>query len=141
MHLKAQWFFLWWANLIWPFIEIIESYTTHMALGKSFPLAHKYMTIVLLLANILSWTFLGAWCHRSQRIFIPNFVHHHFWLKALQELMHLFVIHINLGFMLLHIINDHQLLKKRIDFVKIKFHSNEHIEWHCMQLWFGLNSN
>ncbi len=29
------------------------------------------------------------------------------------------------------------LMKKWIDFVKIKFHLNENIEWHCMQL--GLN--
>jgi hypothetical protein len=25
-------------------------------------------------------------------------------------------------------------LKNNIDFVKIKFHSNENIEWNCMQL-------
>jgi hypothetical protein len=30
--------------------------------------------------------------------------------------------------------SDDQLMKKRVNFVKIKFHSNENIEWHCMQL-------
>jgi hypothetical protein len=30
--------------------------------------------------------------------------------------------------------------KKWINFVKIKFHLNENIEWHCMQLEFNFNS-
>jgi hypothetical protein len=52
MHLKAQWFFFFvMGQFDWPFIE---SYTTHMALEKSFPLGNKYMTIVLLLENFLS---------------------------------------------------------------------------------------
>jgi hypothetical protein len=43
----------------------------------------------------------------------------------------------NLGSMLLHTKCDDQLTKKSIFyFVKIKFHSNENIEWHCMQLQF-----
>jgi hypothetical protein len=35
--------------------------------------------------------------------------------------------------MLLCIINDDDLMEKWIDFVKIKFHLNENIEWHRMQ--------
>ncbi len=31
--------------------------------------------------------------------------------------------------------------KNEIDFVKIKFHLNENIKWHCMQLEFEFNSN
>jgi hypothetical protein len=31
--------------------------------------------------------------------------------------------------------------KKWIDFVKIKFHLNENIEWHCTQLEFELDSD
>jgi hypothetical protein len=36
--------------------------------------------------------------------------------------------------MSLWIINDSQLMEKWIDFMKIKFHMNENIEWHYMQL-------
>jgi len=32
-----------------------------------------------------------------------------------------------------------QLIKKWIDFMKIKFHPNENIEWHCMNLEFQLH--
>jgi hypothetical protein len=41
------------------------------------------------------------------------------------------------------IIHDNQLInwwKKWIDFVKIKFHLNENVEWHCMQLELNLDS-
>jgi hypothetical protein len=38
----------------------------------------------------------------------------------------------NLGFTLLCTTNDDQLMEKWIYFVKIKFHSNENIEWHYM---------
>jgi hypothetical protein len=30
-------------------------------------------------------------------------------------------------------------MKKWIDFVKIKFHSNENIKWHCMQIKLNWN--
>jgi hypothetical protein len=43
--------------------------------------------------------------------------------------------------MLLCIINDGDLMKKWINFVKFKFQLNENIEWHCMQFelnWIGL---
>jgi len=50
--------------------------------------------------------------------------------------------YINLGFALLCTTSNHQLInwwKKKVDFVKIKFHLNENIEWHCMHL--ELNQN
>jgi hypothetical protein len=47
---------------------------------------------------------------------------------------------LNLGFVLLQITNDNELVKKWVDFVKINFHLNENIDWICiMQL--ELNSN
>ncbi len=46
-----------------------------------------------------------------------------------------------LGSTLLHITNDNQFTKKKTHFVKIKFYSNENIEWYCMQLELNLNSN
>jgi hypothetical protein len=47
-----------------------------------------------------------------------------------------------LGSMSLWIVNDSHLMEKWIDFMNIKFHMNENIEWHCMQLelnWIELN--
>ncbi len=45
-----------------------------------------------------------------------------------------------LNYKLLHITNDDQItLEICIDDVKVKFHLNENIEWHCMQ--HGLNLN
>jgi hypothetical protein len=39
--------------------------------------------------------------------------------------------------------SDHQLIgkKKKTIFLEIKFHLNENIEWHCMQLEFNFNWN
>jgi hypothetical protein len=44
---------------------------------------------------------------------------------------------IYLGFMLLCTTNDHQLMKKKNDFLEIEFHSNETIEQQYMQLEFN----
>jgi hypothetical protein len=41
---------------------------------------------------------------------------------------HIMVLIINLGFVLFHTTNDNEMMKKKIDFVKIKFHLNENIE-------------
>jgi len=41
---------------------------------------------------------------------------------------------IPLGSALLDTTRDNQRIKKWFDFGKIKFHSNENIKWHCVQL-------
>jgi hypothetical protein len=46
---------------------------------------------------------------------------------------------IYLGFAFLHTIDDNEMMKKWVDFVEIKLHSNENVEWHCINLnsiWF-----
>ncbi len=43
-----------------------------------------------------------------------------------------------LGSALLHTNSDNQLMEKWIDFVEIKFHAKENIEWHCRQLELDL---
>ncbi len=40
----------------------------------------------------------------------------------------------NFGFMILHSTNNNLLMRKWSNFVEIKFHSNENIKWHCIQL-------
>jgi hypothetical protein len=41
---------------------------------------------------------------------------------------------VNLGSALLWTTSDNQLMKEKNDVVEIKFHSNENIQWHRMQL-------
>jgi hypothetical protein len=56
-------------------------------------------------------------------------------LLVVHIIIYVSVIHIHLGSVLLCTTNDHQLIhwwKKRIDFVKIKFHLSENIEWYFM---------
>ncbi len=63
--------------------------------------------------------------HCLNNIFISNFMHHHFWPKLLQELGYLlwFMLH-NLGFALLFTITNNKMMKKWVDYVKIKLHLN-----------------
>jgi hypothetical protein len=38
-------------------------------------------------------------------------------------------------------LNDDEMIKNELSFLKIKFHSKENIEWHCTQFEFNSNSN
>jgi hypothetical protein len=49
--------------------------------------------------------------------------------------MHI-IVSLTLGFVLLPIIGDNQIMKNWIDFVKIKFHLIENIDWYCMKFKF-----
>jgi hypothetical protein len=49
--------------------------------------------------------------------------------------MHI-IVSLTLGFVLLAIISNDQMMKNWIDFVKIKFHLIENIDWYCMKLEF-----
>jgi hypothetical protein len=56
-------------------------------------------------------------------------------LLVVHIIIYVSVIHIHLGSALLCTTNDHQITnwwKKWLDFVKIKFHLSENIEWYFM---------
>ncbi len=59
----------------------------------------------------------------------------HYSTFILNTIMHI-IVSLTLGFVLLPIIGDNQMMKNWIDFVKIKFHLIENIDWYCMKFEF-----
>ncbi len=90
-------FFLQWTTLIGPSQKNHDTLIFHTNIN----IFYQYGSTMWLLFQGIYWNTHPVLLHCLSRTFIPKCVHHHFWIKLLQELRYL------LGFILINLVVGH----------------------------------